>query len=368
MPNLHEDLCAHVARQGARGATPTEVHHALGDPRKVAGAWDLLVGSGYLVATGEHRQIGDHTERVYVVGPGERQRVEPPERRYSPGQPRDSHGRWTTGGAGAAGSSAATSADWDQRTAMVEERVNDALAHGQATDARYATNLDKGVWSPERAAIHKQIVNDLYRKAAGVPREGRAVVAGGLGGAGKSTVLRDYAHINASRYLTLNPDDVKEVMAARGLIPKVKGLSPMETAALVHEESSHITNLLAKRAYADGKNVIWDITMASRGSVQRRIDEMRAAGYRSIDAVFVDIPVETSVQRAMARYQRGAQAYEQGKGFGGRYVPPSIIRKNASRAASSKNRETFDALRGQFDGWSLYDNSGSAPRLVAQNT
>ena len=36
----------------------------------------------------------------------------------------------------------------------------------------------------------------------------------------------------------------------RGLVPQVEGVSPMEAAPLIHEESSHIANLLAKRAYA----------------------------------------------------------------------------------------------------------------------
>ena len=38
-------------------------------------------------------------------------------------------------------------------------------------------------------------------------------MAGGLGGAGKSTVLEKYAGIDRSKYLTINPDDIKEEMA-----------------------------------------------------------------------------------------------------------------------------------------------------------
>jgi hypothetical protein len=177
-------------------------------------------------------------------------------------------------------------------------------------------------------------------------------------------VLKGPAGINQRDYLTLNPDDVKEVMAERGMIPEIDGLSPMEASALIHEESSHITNLVGKRAYADRKNVIWDITMASRGSTERRINEMRAAGYDDLTAVFVDIPVETSVERALARHRRGMEAYLDGDGFGGRYVPPSIIRKNESSTTSSANREVFDALQTEFDTWSLYDNSGTAPTLI----
>ena len=77
----------------------------------------------------------------------------------------------------------------------------------------------------------------------------------------------------------INPDNIKEHMARRGLIPAVDGLTPMETADLVHEESSHIAKRPARRAQADGKNVIWDFTLAKADSAERRIDSLRADGY-----------------------------------------------------------------------------------------
>ena len=132
------------------------------------------------------------------------------------------------------------------------------------------------------------------RKAADVPCERRAIIAGGLSGAGKSTVLDEYAEIDRSQYLTINPDKIKEEMADRGMIPAVDGLSPMEASDLVHEESSYVARQLALLAQADGKNIIWDITMSSQAKIERRIGELRAAGYTSIEGIFVDIPVETS--------------------------------------------------------------------------
>ncbi len=83
------------------------------------------------------------------------------------------------------------------------------------------------------------------REAATCLVSGRAIIAGGLSGAGKSTVLDHYAGIDRSQYLTINPDDIKEKMADRGLIPQVDGLSPMEASDLVHEESSYIARRLA---------------------------------------------------------------------------------------------------------------------------
>ncbi len=51
----------------------------------------------------------------------------------------------------------------------------------------------------------------------------------------------------------INPDDIKEEMAKRGMIPEVGGLSPMEASDLVHEESSDVAKRLAVRACAAGR-------------------------------------------------------------------------------------------------------------------
>lgn len=262
--------------------------------------------------------------------------------------------------------STASDKAYAEHTKLIERTVGAAFKAGEATDKKYTLDEGGRVWDPERAKIHKEIVDELYLHAAKVPTDGKALIAGGLGGAGKSTVLTGGMHVGNDDYFTINPDDIKEAMAERDMVPRLPGLSPMEASPLIHEESSHIANMLAQRAYADRRNVIWDITMSSQGSVEKRIADMRAKGYGTIDAVFVDIPVETSVERALARHRRGMEEYDAGgAGFGGRYVPPALIRRNASSKASSANREAFDALRASFDNWQLFDNSGSAPKKVS---
>jgi hypothetical protein len=133
-------------------------------------------------------------------------------------------------------------------------------------------------------------------------------------------VLDGYAGIDRSHFLTIDPDAIKEEMARRGLIPQVEGLSPMEASDLVHEESSYIAKWLAHRAQAEGKNLIWDITMSSRYSTEQRIDDLIAAGYTHVEGIFVDIPPEISKVRAEARHRAGHEEYRLGKGEGGRFV------------------------------------------------
>ena len=259
-----------------------------------------------------------------------------------------------------------TDAEHAEHVAEVRSHLDKARLDGLVTDQKYTIDRARQVWSDEREVFHDSIIEDLYERSADVPNEQRAILAGGLGGAGKSTVLDKYAGIDRSQYLTINPDDIKEEMARRGLIPQVDGLSPMEASDLVHEESSHIAKRLALLAQADGKNIIWDITMRTQVSTEGRIDDLRSAGYTRIEGIFVDIPVETSVARSDVRHRAGHDDYLAGKGLGGRFVPEEIIRRQADPEWGSVNRKTFEAVKPGLDNWSMYDNSadGGIPVLA----
>jgi predicted kinase len=257
-------------------------------------------------------------------------------------------------------------AEWGEHVAEVRDGLAGAAADGLVTRSRFTIDQAGKIWSAERDAIHDSIIEDICGRAEDIPCERQAIIAGGLGGAGKSTVLGKHAGIDLTRYLTINPDDVKEEMGRRGLIPDVPGLSPMEASDLVHEESSHIAKRIARRAAAEGKNVIWDITMSTQDSTEERIDSLHAAGY-SVTGIFVDIPVETSVSRAEFRHRSGHEDYRAGIGLGGRYVPPELIRAQADEVWGSQNRKTFEAVRHRFEQWSRYDNSvDGRPAVLAE--
>lgn len=258
----------------------------------------------------------------------------------------------------------ATDLEHAEHVKDVRDRLDKARAHGLATDQQHTIDPDKQIWSDKRDALHDSLVTYMYAQAAEVPCERRAIIAGGLGGAGKSTVLEKYAGIDRSHYLTINPDDIKEEMASRSLIPQVEGLSPMEASDLVHEESSYIAKRLALRAQAEGKNIIWDITMSSQATTTGRIDQLRSAGYMSVQGIFVDIPVETAVARADARHREGQDDHRAGKGFGGRFVPAEVLERQADQECGSLNRKNFEAVKHRFDTWARYENSGAAPMLA----
>ena len=116
---------------------------------------------------------------------------------------------------------------------------------------------------------------------------------------------------------------------------------------------------------ADGKNVIWDITLSSERSTHR-VDELRAAGYEHIAGIFVDIPIETSIARTEDRHRRSHDSYLAGEGLGGRHVPPEVIRRQSDEDFGTKNRRTFEMMKDRLDDWVIYDNStdGRPPILI----
>jgi predicted kinase len=250
-----------------------------------------------------------------------------------------------------------TDAEWKEHVADVRTRLDEAQAEGLSTDRLFTIDPNGQSWNEDRRAAQDSIINSIYAEAATVPNQHMAVIAGGLPGAGKTTVLGEHAGIDRSQYLMINPDNIKEDLARRGLIPDIEGLSPMEASDLVHEESSYVARQLALRAQADGKNVIWDITMSSRGSAERRINELRAAGYEQIEGIFVDIPVDVSARRADARHRAGEDDYRAGVGLGGRYIPPDIIGAQADPEWGCQNHKTFQEIKYRFDSWTKYDNS-----------
>jgi predicted kinase len=259
-----------------------------------------------------------------------------------------------------------TDAEHADHVKEVRALLDKARVDGLETESRYITDPDGETWAAERRAGHDAIIADLYAAASDVPCERRAILAGGLPGAGKTTVLEHHAHIDRSQYLMVNPDEIKKEMAKRSMIPEVAGLSPMEASDLVHEESSHIAKQLALRAVPEGKNVIWDITMSSRESTERRISDLRASGYSRIEGIFVDIPVDVGVTRSDARHREGHEEYRAGHGLGGRFVPAEVIASQTDPDWGSLNRRTFEQIKPQLDAWSLCDNSvdGRAPVLV----
>lgn len=259
-----------------------------------------------------------------------------------------------------------TDEQWAAHVDALDAAVEQAKRDGRTTDALYTVNGDGVHWFPARVIRQRLAADALYAKGYEAPDEGRAVLTGGLPGAGKTTALTSSPFIDMSRYLVLSSDDAKEVMCERGMIPELEGFAPMETAELIQEEASLITRMVADRAYREQKNVIWDTTMSSVDAVDKRVAPLREAGYDEIAAVFLDVPIEVSVQRVDQRHRVGYERYRNGARCEGRHVPAEFVRKHADAEWSSVNRKAFEATKLRYDRWYYYDSTALPPVLVDQ--
>lgn len=235
----------------------------------------------------------------------------------------------------------------------------------------YDPETKKYSYSEERKALHNQIIDDLLKEAdkRGVKKERKAIVAAGLPGAGKGTVLSKHAGVPESDYLTLDPDSIKAELVKRG--GKVPGqsdsISAMDLAGITHEESSDLTKAAVARAEKEGYNIVHDVTLGG-SNTQKHIDAMKARkkkGYK-IHGVMVDIDKDTSTRRAGERYVHGRADYAEGKGLGGRLVPEGIGKEEAPEGYKSINAYNFDKVKPLFDSWDVYDNNtdGRDPKHV----
>jgi hypothetical protein len=200
------------------------------------------------------------------------------------------------------------------------------------------------IWTGERGRQQGRLVAGMYRAAAGVPCERRAVIAGGLPGADKAAAL-DRSGVDRSRYLTVSVGAVLDEMAGAGLIPGADGLSPLTRAGEVHAEAQHLAKRVLLRALMDGRNLILDISLASWRAAEAWTYALRFADY-TLTAVFADMGVDEAVRRSGEARRRGEEEYRRGYGHGGRVIPAAAIRALASPAAAAVGARSAGAIGG----------------------
>ncbi|GAC1528476.1 MAG: hypothetical protein NVS3B1_19670 [Marmoricola sp.] len=278
----------------------------------------------------------------------------------------------------------------------VDKKIAEAIARGEESHKRFgvfAGHNEKGeeVWLPtkEREIEYKHLIDQIMADHAHVPNDRQAIMLGGLPGAGKSTYLSNsgkelggFLKVDKkgrpTNAIVINPDDMKSLLLtardSRGnpLIPRTAGLTDGEHASLVHEESSRLAAMLAARAMAEGKNVVFDITLGNAESATRKYltnEEKTGAkdlGYK-VHAVFIDGDMKTSLHRAGMRHKNPDKKTGE-RTYSGRYVPYDVIAKEANKThgiardgtvAKSQNRLEYDKLvrENAFESAVRHDNA-----------
>ena len=288
-------------------------------------------------------------------------------------------------------------ADFDAHEKFLHQVNEMVTGHGLTYDAAFKDNY--GLWSEPMQEMFDALVDEVFQAVTAnetKPRDRRAILLGGMPGAGKSSTLDLMAEnksFRSNEWIIVNPDHFKDRMLERGLFPKVAGLTPAETSNFIHEASSEMNHMLEQLLMVDGYNLIFDITMGgearndgSKGWTEKLVDVLRSQGYDDdIDGILVDVDTLTSRKRVAKRHLAGLNAYRtgvDGKGntdsveakFGGRAVPESVIARSEFKDGDpdaenykSQNARNFRALvgTGTFSRWAAFDNTGDAPVWIA---
>lgn len=250
---------------------------------------------------------------------------------------------------------------------FVAETLRAAGANGLNLEAAFR-NEDE-VWNPEAKAYMDALVEEMMAElvANGVGQNKRALMMGGLPGAGKTSLVEAYG-LDMNKWAVVNPDVVKEKMIRDGVFPEIKGLSPTEMAGPMHEMSSDISKSFSARVLADGFDMIADITMGGHPKKRTGLTgaegtavELSELGYQ-LDAVFVDVPLSMSAVSQNQRHLNGVNRFRDSKVAdtdGGRYVPEEILAGSDTGGPTTLNVYNFEKMRseGRFARWYVVNNT-----------
>lgn len=218
--------------------------------------------------------------------------------------------------------------------------------HTQTKDL-YKTS--KG-YTKERQKLHNSIIRGIV-DSANSPKEGErpiAVLMGGGSASGKGT-LRENVVIPRlqAEGISVGISDCDDIKSQLPEYEHFLQQDPESAALGVHSESMDVSMDALDALIKNNKHLLFDGTMKNVDKYNRIIDKLHDAGYE-IHVVGADVPVDTAIERSNNRAKQT-----------GRKVPEGII--TGSHGGFSL---TYPQLIDRVDKYSLYDNSGSHPVLI----
>ena len=200
------------------------------------------------------------------------------------------------------------------------------------------THTVNGILTRSRKKLHDDIVNKIV-KGGKIAKKGNQelLTTGGYPGSGKSTMLDQAFPGWRKKFVHIDADRVKELLA------EADGVDLRWRAALYHVESKQIVNRIRKLAIKQNRHILYDATMKSTEKFIQKIEGYKKAGYK-VTAAFADLPIEQSMERAIARFF----------GESGRFVDPIYISTHGNQ-----NIATFNELisRKLLDAWTQYNTN-----------
>jgi uncharacterized membrane protein YgcG len=197
-----------------------------------------------------------------------------------------------------------------------------------------------GTWTPERQALHDEIINKAFEGKTPVDNP-QSYILGGGPAAGKTTALRSGLVDVPENHVLAAGDDIKE------MLPEYEGAN----ASLVHEESSYLAKQIAAKAASKNYNTVMDGTGDnSLSSLEKKVASMSPNG-QPVHGIYVTVDTETAVARAISRAEKT-----------GRYMPESILRANHASVS-----QIYPQASSLFSTTQLLDTNGSTVEMIASS-
>lgn len=248
------------------------------------------------------------------------------------------------------------------RDAALDDPWTDRV--GASTRTRYAP--DGVLYEAARLRLHRELIEAHRSSLDDADQDGAlaVVVTAGPPGSGKTTALSRMDEL--AGYRAIDADDFKDPLleraAADGLLdawttrtlPDGRPVQAREVSGFVHAESTAIADALRRRSARNGENVVVHGTLSSVDYIDDLLGELDESGYERLRIVAVEVPVETAVEQALARWWRvrddGSDA------LGGRFVPEQAIRRywptGSAESVCSRNAVVLGE-RAEALGWDV---------------
>ncbi|MET4224583.1 zeta toxin family protein [Oerskovia enterophila] len=210
-----------------------------------------------------------------------------------------------------------------------------------------------------RRALWRRLREEVRAETPGARQEGKAIVLAGPPGAGKGFVQGNVLGLDKDAWLVVDADRFKEKLlrealadgsyenflkpdAVREREEAGEPFFPLELAALVHEESSHLARVLRDEALREGTNLVIDSVLSKPAAAVELGEKLAAAGYE-VEVVDVEVPYELSQARIAQRWRQSYEgAVVTGDGLGGRWVP-SIYARDVFNGPEGRSRSQESA-------------------------
>ena len=206
-------------------------------------------------------------------------------------------------------------------------------------------NVDRnGKLIPQREKVHRRVLDEHFKGKK--PAEGQPTLTlfGGGSASGKDSIFGVDEAKRDDHTVVIDPDYIKTRLPHYTEMANASD----KTAGFFHEESSALAKRVSLVAYDEGYDTIYNGTGdGSPNSLQKKIDDARAKGYR-VEGKYATVDTEEAVRRNKFRYQH---AKEKGEN-------PRLVSEDEVRRIHAAVTDRALEFAPKFDGFELWDNNG----------